>query len=170
MEPGSAGDLRARALTLGTPQQNAGGTSIAAAGLGAWSNIVAAQGVQSADNYKASALEAAAQRGKVSAAQTGGDLTRKLSNDLANIDAVRAAAHADPTSPTGAAIRDWSETLGLTNKRIAVDNIIAQSNQEMADAAFLRSAGRTALFGGELGAGASLLSSISKAMMPIPGS
>jgi hypothetical protein len=91
--------------------------------------------VAAADNYKASALEAAAQRGKVAAVQTGGDATRKLSNDLANIDAVRAAAHDDPTSPTGSAIRDWSEQLGLTNKRIAVDNIVAQSNQEMADAA-----------------------------------
>ena len=131
---------------------------------------MASQGVAAADDYKASTLENAAQRGKVSAAQTGGDLTRKLSNDLANIDAVRAAAHADPTSPTGAAIRDWSETLGLTNKRIAVDNILAQSRQEQADAAYLRSAGKTALLGGKLGASASLLTSISKAMTPIPGS
>jgi hypothetical protein len=45
-------------------------------------------------------------------------------------DHVRAAAHADPTSPTGAAVRDWHETLGLTQKSINVDNIIAQSDQE----------------------------------------
>jgi hypothetical protein len=38
-----------------------------------------------------------------------------------NIDAVRAAAHTDPTSPTGAAIRDWNAALGLTQKTIAID-------------------------------------------------
>jgi hypothetical protein len=41
-----------------------------------------------------------------------------------------AAAHTDSTSPKGAAVRDWNETLGLTKKSIDVDNIIAQSNQE----------------------------------------
>jgi hypothetical protein len=43
---------------------------------------------------------------------------------------MRAAARADPISPTGAAVGDWNETLGLTKKSIDVDNIIAQSNQE----------------------------------------
>jgi hypothetical protein len=66
-----------------------------------------------AAGYKAASLENAAQRGGGAAVQTGASASEKIPSDLANIDAVRAAAHADPTSPTGAAVRDWHETLGL---------------------------------------------------------
>jgi hypothetical protein len=93
----------------------------------------------------------------VAAVQTGASASQKISSDLANIDAVRAAAHADPTSPTGAAVRDGHETLGLTQKSINVDNT---SNQEASDAAYMRSAAKTALLAGEISAGAGLLDGI----------
>jgi hypothetical protein len=155
--------------TMGSPQQNAGGASIAAAGLQAYGDILKGQGTQAAYDYKAASLENAAQRGNVASVQTGAKETIGLDNTLGTIDAVRAAAHDDPTSPTGAAIRDWSESLGLSKKAIDVDNILAQSRQEQDDAAYLRQAGRTALLGGEISAGSDLLTALSKAMLPIPG-
>ena len=148
------------------PSPTATGASIASLGLSAYSDILKGEGVQSADNYKAS-LENAAQRGRVAAVQTGAKETIGLDNTLGMIDSVRAAAHTDPTSPTGAAVRDWSETQGLTKKAIDVDNIIATANQEQSDAAYLRQAGKQALIGGYLNAGTDILSALAK--VPIPG-
>ena len=56
-------------------------------------------------------------------------MTRNLNITLGNIDAVRAAAHTDPTSPTGAAVRDYAETTGTEQKNIAVDSITAQAQE-----------------------------------------
>lgn len=140
----------------------ASGASIAGAGLAAYSEILKGQGTAAGMNYKAASLENAAARGKVAAVQTGASETEKLVNTLGNIDAVRAAAHTDPTSPTGAAIRDWNEQLGLTKKSIDVDNIMAQSQQESSDAAYLRSASKYALLGGELAAGSDIFGALGK--------
>jgi hypothetical protein len=97
---------------------------------------------------------------RVAAAQTGATASERLAADLGNIDALRAAAHSDPTSPTSAAVRDLHESLGLTQKSSADDQIMAQSAQEESDAAYLRSASKYALLAGELGAGATLLGGI----------
>jgi hypothetical protein len=163
--------------SAGLPQSSANSFSagassfgIAGAGLGAYAQILASQGVAAGDNYKAATLENAAQRGRVAAVQTGASDTETLVNTLGNIDAVRAAAHADPTSPTGAAIRDWNEQLGLTKKSIDVDNIMAQSAQEDSDAAYLRSASKYALLGGDLGAAGTVLGAIGKAAAGFGGS
>ena len=52
--------------------------------------------------YRAQTLEANAQRARVSAVQTGAAESQQLATTLGNIaDAVRAAAHGDPTSPDG---------------------------------------------------------------------
>jgi hypothetical protein len=139
--------------------------SIGGAGLGAWGTIV--QGVAAGDNFKAASLENAAQRGRVAAVQTGATASEKIASDLANIDGVRAAARADPTP--GAAVRDWNGTLGLTKKSIDVDNIIAQSNQEASDAAYMRSAAKTALLSGEISAGAGLLGGIGQGLSGLGG-
>ncbi len=145
------------------------GISIAGAGLGAWSSVVQAKGVQQGDIFKANILEENAKRGEVAAVQTGGDFTRKLVNDLGNIDAIRAASHADINSPTGAAISDTHEQLGLTQKAIAVDNILAQSRQQDAEAAYLRSAGKSALLSGYISAGAGLLGAVGQGLSATPG-
>jgi hypothetical protein len=50
-----------------------------------------------------------------------------------------------------------ASAVGTTNKTTAVGNIMAQSAQEQSDAAYLRSAAKTALLAGEIGAGATLL-------------
>jgi hypothetical protein len=136
--------------------------SVASAGMSAYSDILKGQGTQAADEYKAASLENAAQRGRVAAVQTGAAETIKLATDLGNVDAIRAAAHTDPTSPTGAAVRDWHEQLGLTRKAIDVDNIIAQANQEASDAAYLRQAGKFALTQSYVQAGADTASALAK--------
>jgi hypothetical protein len=137
--------------------------SVAGLGFGAFSEVLKGQGTQAADEYRAATLENAAARGRAAAVETGAQYSNKLASQLANIDAIRAAAHADPTSPTGAAVRDWTEELGNTKKAIDVDNIIAQSQQEESDAAYLRKAGKAALMSGYLGAGSDILKGIGQA-------
>jgi hypothetical protein len=61
----------------------AAATSITGAGLGAYAQILSSQGTAAGMNYKASALESAAQRGRVGAAQTGASETEKLVTTLA---------------------------------------------------------------------------------------
>lgn len=147
----------------------ASGASIAGAGLQAYGDILKGQGLAAGDIFKAENLEQNAERGKVHAVEAGADFSRKLSTDLGNIDAIRAASHTSPTSPTGAAIRDTAENIGLTQKSIAVDQIMAQSRKDQDEAAYLRSASKYALFGGELSAGADILGSLGKAIPLIPG-
>jgi hypothetical protein len=145
------------------------GISIASLGLSAYSDVLKGEGVQQGDIFKADMLEQNAQRGQVAALQTGADMTRKLATDLGNIDAIRAASHTDPSSPTGAAIRDTNEQFGLTQKSIAVDNIMAQARQQEDEAAYLRSAGKSALLSGYISAGASLFGAVGQALIPKAG-
>jgi hypothetical protein len=88
---------------------------------------------------QAAKLENAAKYGELKAVQTGGQMTRSLNTTLGNIEAVRAAARADPTSPTGAAIstsRRRSATSSETSRSTASCSRPAGS----ADAAYYRSA------------------------------
>lgn len=140
----------------------AGGLSIASAGLSAYSTVLKGEGTQAADEYQAASLERAANVGKVKAEQTAGQMTEQLNNTLGRIDAVRAAAHADPTSPTGAAIRDTAEYQGGRQETITVDNILEQSNRDTADAAYLRAAGKYALQTSYVGAAAGFLGAAGK--------
>jgi hypothetical protein len=145
----------------------AGGNSLASIGLSAYSTILQSQGVASADEFQASKLESAATYGELKAVQTGGQMTRNLNNTLSNIDAVRAAAHTDPSSPTGAKIRSDQEALGIEQKNITVNSILQQSRQDRADAAYYKSAGKDALFAGGISAAAGIAKGI--AGMAIPG-
>ena len=70
---------------------------------------------------------------------------------LANMDAVRAAAHTSPASPTGAAVRGQVEDQLTNQKDIQVDSLDAQASMDQANASYLRSAGQTALLTGGLG-------------------
>jgi hypothetical protein len=134
----------------------AGGSSLASIGLSAYATILQSEGTAKADEFQAAKLENAATYGELKAVQTGGQMTRSLNNTLGNIDAVRAAANADPTSPTGAAVRDNAEAIGTEQKGIVVNSILAQSRQDRADAAYYRSAAEDALFAGKVGAAAGI--------------
>jgi hypothetical protein len=151
---------------MGSAAQNSSGASLAAAGFQAFGDIVSSRGIAAADTFKANMLQANAQRGQVAAVQAGASESEKLANTLGNIDAVRAAARTDPTSPTGAAVRDWSETLGNTQKSITIDNIMAQSRQQQDEAAFLKASAKTALLSGYINAGADTLKAIAPALGP----
>ena len=146
---------------MGDPVTTTMAISIASAGLGAVSKGLSAEGASSADQFKAQQLDEAATYGELKAQQTNAQLTRNLSISLGNIDAVRAAARADPSSPSGAAVRDYVENTGTTNKNIDVDSITEQARQDEAGAAYMRSASSTALLGGDIGIASSLLSAAS---------
>ena len=81
----------------------AGGNSLLSIGLSAYSTMLQAQGVATANEYQAEKLEVAAKYGELKAVQTNAQMTRSLNTTLGNIEAVRAAAHAYPLSPPGAA-------------------------------------------------------------------
>jgi hypothetical protein len=134
----------------------AGVSQIAAMGLGAYGSYMKGKGTQAADEYKAASLERSAQYGRLAASETNTQMTEHLNTTLGNIDVIRAAAHADPTSPTGAAVRDTEEYIGTRQRNVAVFNLQAQADQEESDADYLRKAGKFALGMGELGAVTSL--------------
>lgn len=144
----------------------ASGGSIASIGLQTYSTLLKAQGTATADKYQADKLERSAEYGDLKATQTGAQMTRNLNNVLGNIDAIRAAANTDPTSPTGAAVRDNQEAIGSSQRQITVDSIKAQAIQDRDDAAFYRQASSDAMLSGEISAAAGVFSSISKMGMP----
>jgi hypothetical protein len=146
----------------------ASGASIGSAGLKMYGDYLSSRGKAAGATYRAQTLEANAQRARVSAVQTGAAESQQLATTLGNIDAVRAAAHGDPTSPMAAAYRDSQEELGLTKKSIDVDNIMQQARQDDSDAAYLRTSAKYALLGGDVSMGSDALSALSKAMLPIP--
>jgi hypothetical protein len=141
----------------------AGGASLAGAGLSAYSAILSSQGTSNADTFQAEQAEEAATYGNLKAVQTGGQMTRNLNTTLGNIDAVRAAANTDPTSPTGAAVRSFQETVGTSNKTIAVNSILQQSLQDQNDAAYYNSAASNAQTSGLIGAAGGLATAVGKA-------
>ena len=145
----------------------AGGNSLTSIGLSAYSTILQSQGVAAADEFQASKLESAATYGELKAQQTAGQMTRSLSTTLGNIDAVRAAANVDPSSPTGAAVRDNQEQIGSDQRNITVNSILQQSRQDKADAAYYKSAGKDALFAGGISAAAGIAKGI--VGMSLPG-
>ena len=59
------------------------------------------------------------------------------------------------------AVRDYADEVGTNDKNIKVDSILAQSQQDEASAAYLRSASSAALLSGDIGAGAAGLKGLS---------
>lgn len=130
---------------------------MASAGLSALSQGTAAKGTAVADEFKAQQLDRAAEYGELKAVQTSGQMVRNLNVQLGNIDAIRAANHTDPTSPSSAAVRDYVESTGDEQRRITVNNITAQAREDEAGAAYMRQAASTALLGGNISMAGTLL-------------
>ena len=144
----------------------AGGNSLLSIGLSAYSTMLQAQGVATANEYQAEKMEVAAKYGELKAVQTNAQMTRSLNTTLGNIEAVRAAAHADPNSPTGVAVLENQETIGTEQKTTVVNSILAQASQQRADATYYRSAADHALFAGTISAGAGIAKGIAGLGMP----
>jgi hypothetical protein len=128
------------------------------------------RGTAAADIYTAQELEQQAQYGELKATQTNAQMTQRLAITLGHIDAVRAAAHTDPTSPTGVAVRGEREMLGTEAKGITVENILQQSRMDEAQAAYMRSAASNALLSGDINMAATAFGGASSALAPTPGS
>src|SRR6185436_12335901 len=93
-----------------------------------------AQGEKAGADYKASKAARAAAFGRVQADQTSAALTEELTTTLGNIDAIRAAAGIDPTSPTSAVIRQKQEDVSNRERNTRVANILEQAQQNEFDA------------------------------------
>jgi hypothetical protein len=128
----------------------AGGMSLAGIGFKMYGDYLSSRGAAAGDVYKAEVLEQQAQYGELKATQTNAQMTRNLAITLGHIDAVRAAAHTDPTSPTGVAVRGMAEEIGTEKKGIAVENIMQQARMDEANAAYLRTAASNALLAGNV--------------------
>jgi hypothetical protein len=143
--------------------------SMATVGLQMYSSYLSSRATKAEDVFKAELLEEQAQYGELKAAQTNAQKTRNLAITLGHIDAVRAAAHTDPTSPTGAAVRGTVEERETEAKNITVENILQQSRMDEAYAAYLRSAGSNALLAGDIDMVSKLLAGGAGALKDMPG-
>lgn len=122
-------------------------------GLSAFSSVMKGEGEKAGYDMRAAKLEQAAAFGKVQAEQTAAQFSEQLNTTLGNIDAVRAAAGIDPTSPTTAAIEGKQTYVSNRQKNTTVDNILNQAKTNEADARYMREAGDFALKQGYLSAG-----------------
>lgn len=140
----------------------ASATSMGGLGLSAAGGVVKTIGAYNADEFQSQMLEQQAQYGLAKAAQTGAQLSQRLSAQVGNIQASRAAMHDDPTSPTGAAITNWQEELGAENRGRAVTSIQAQAAMDEMGSQYEASAANMALLGGALGVGGTLFTGLGK--------
>ena len=124
--------------------------SLAATGFKVMGDYVTSRAEAGAEKYKSELLEQQAQYGELKATQTNAQMTQRLAVTLGHVDAVRAAAHTDPTSPTGAAVRGMREELGEEAKGITVENILQQARTDQANAAYMRSQASNALLSGDV--------------------
>lgn len=115
------------------------------------SGIMKGEGQQSADDFQAAKLKQAAEYGRAAGSEADVQLRENLNNQLSNIDAVRAAANIDPTSPTTAALKDRTAMIGDRSRSIQVGNIMAKAAQDEADSNYLTQAGSFAYTMGALG-------------------
>jgi hypothetical protein len=136
--------------------------SLAGAGFGAMGSIMGGEGQAAADQYKAEMLNREAEYGRLAATQTNAAMTRNIADTLSRIDAVRAASHVNPASPTGAEVRGQTEYLANEQKGIRVENILQQATLDDSQAAYLRSAASTAMLSGDIGAAGGILGGLTK--------
>lgn len=130
------------------------GATVASVGLQVAGDMFKAKGQEQSDIYRAEREQQAAEYGYLAAKQTSGQLTERLNQTLGTIDTMRAAMHTDPTSPTSAAVRGQAETVGETERSIAVGNLMAAARQHEADANYLKWAGGEAMTAGYITAAA----------------
>ena len=129
----------------------AGGMSLAATGFKMLGDYVSSRGEVAGKTFEAELEEQKAQYGRLKADQTNAQMTRNLAISLGHLDAIRAAGHGDPASPTNVAVRGFKEEVGTEAKGITVENILQQSRMDEAQAAYLRTQGSNILLAGDIG-------------------
>jgi hypothetical protein len=143
--------------------------SLAATGFKLLGDYTTSRGAAAADVYQSELQQQQAEFGRLKATQTNAQMTRNLAISLGHLDAIRAAAHTDPTSPTGAAVRGEMEATGQMRKDITVENILQQSRMDEANAAYMRSAASNALLAGDIGMLATAFGGAAGALAGAPG-
>lgn len=137
---------------------------LAATGFSALGSFAGASKAAQGDQFEAQNAVNAAQIGQTKAAETDANMRRRLTTQLANINAIRAGAGLDPSSPTGAAINANVQGVSDLSRTQAVENIHAQVLSDQQAAQFYTSAASSALLGGDLGALGSILGGLGGAL------
>lgn len=141
----------------------AGPASIASLGLSAASTIMKGEGTDAADNMQADQLTQAAAFGETQATLTSATSRQNLNTTLGNIEAVRAAAGTDPSSPTSVALMDQSRDRSDLQRMATVGSIKQQDETDLASADYLKEAGNFALNQSYIGAAAGVAAGVGKA-------
>jgi hypothetical protein len=139
-------------------------SSIASLGFAAASAVAKGYGTQAADEFQADRAQRAAELGRTQAGLTDVTYRENLNTTLGNIDAIRAAAHIDPSSPTSAALRDYNTMISDRQRMAAVGSIRQQASENEAGAAYLRKAGDYAVKMGYLDAGVKIAEGVAKGL------
>lgn len=119
------------------------------------------RGQAEGDVYQAFTERLQAHQGHTKAAQTNTAMSEHLTDVLANISAVRAAANTDPLSPTGAAITNRVHAQGDQDISRTVSNINQEADQHMFASYFYEDAAKRAIEAGNKSQMAGLLSGVS---------
>lgn len=147
---------------MGTAAGGASGASIASLGFAAAASIEKGFGTQAANEFQADRATRAAELGRTQAGLTDATYRENLNTTLGNIDAIRAAARIDPTSPTSAALRDYNTMVSDRQRMAAVGSLRQQAAEDEAGAAYLRKAGDFAVKMGYLDAGVKISAGVAK--------
>jgi hypothetical protein len=132
----------------------ASGTSLLALGLSAYGDVEKGAATQSSDEFQAAKATQAAQVGRLQADLTDTTSHERLNTTLGNIEAVRSAAHIDPTSPTTAAVEQWQTQISERQRLATSGTLRTQAAADDANAAYLTQAGQFAQTQGYLSAAA----------------
>jgi hypothetical protein len=140
----------------------AAGTSMLSIGLSAYSDIQKGAATQAADEFQANKANEAAKYGRLQADLNDTTYRERLNTTLGNIDAIRAAAHVDPTSPTTAAVEQWQTQISERQRLAASGTLRAQASADDASAEYLRKKGAYAQQEGYLNAATDVAGAASK--------
>lgn len=141
----------------------AAASSVVSLALTATGDVMKGSTTKAADDFQASRLQQAAAFGETQASLTDTTLRQNLNTTLGNIEAVRSAAGADPTSPTSIALMDQSTSRSDTQRMAAVGSIKAQNAEDLASADYLKRAGDFAVTQSYLSAATDIAGGASKA-------
>lgn len=139
-----------------TQKAIAGPASIGGLALDSLSSVVKGHGEYETQQYLAARDKRNAELGRIKADQTDVVRREELNTTLANIDAIRSAASADPLSPTALAVKGEETRVADRQRMIEVTNIRNQALEDEATAAYRKRASMYALAGGYVGGGAKL--------------
>jgi hypothetical protein len=144
----------------------ASGASLLSIGLSAYSDVEKGAATQASDEFQADKANEAAKFGRLQADLTDTTSRERLNTTLGNIDAIRAAAHVDPTSPTTSAVEAWQTQISERQRLAASGTQRAQAATDDASANYLRQAGQFAQTQGYLNAGIDVATGIAKMAIP----